>query len=93
MKRIVKKVLIIIGIALAVGAMTISGITLSRNSKLHKEITTITQEKEKTDEELRVCGEENAQKDEKIMALEGQNEAQKEEIEKLKKEITTLKKK
>lgn len=93
MKRIIKKVLIIIGVALAVGAMTISGITLSQNSKLHKEITTITQEKEKTDEGLRICGEENAQKDEKIMALEGQNEAQKEEIEKLKKEITTLKKK
>ena len=92
MKKIIKKVLVIIGIALAIGAVAVSGVTLSQNSKLHKEITAITQEKEKTEEELRVCGEESVQKDEKIMALEGQNEAQKEEIEKLKKEITELKK-
>ena len=48
-------------------------------------------EKEKAEEELRVCGEEKVQLEKKNMALEGQVEAQKTDIEKLNKEITSLK--
>lgn len=92
MKKVIKKILIIIAGLLVIGSITLNGITLSKNSKLKQDIKAITEEKVKVEEELRVCGEDVVQLQEKNMSLEGQVESQKAEIEKLNKEITSLKK-
>lgn len=92
MKKVIKKILIIIAGLLAIGSITLNGITLSKNSKLKQDIKAITEEKVKVEEELRICGEDVVQLQEKNMSLEGQVESQKAEIEKLNKEITSLKK-
>lgn len=91
MKKVYKKILVIAAILITSGSIAFGSITISQNLELKKEVTTITQEKEKAEEELRVCGEEKVQLEEKNMALEGQVEAQKTDIEKLNKEITSLK--
>ena len=54
-------------------------------------MATVTQEKEKAEEELRVCSEEKVQLEKKNIALEKQGETQRANIEKLNKEITSLK--
>lgn len=92
MKKVIKKILIIIAGLLVIGSITLNGITLSKNSKLKQDIKAITEEKVKVEEELRICGEDVVQLQEKNMSLEGQVESQKAEIEKLNKEITSLKK-
>ena len=91
MKKVYKKILVIAAILITGGSIAFGSITISQNLELKKEVTTVTQEKEKAEEELQVCGEEKVQLEKKNMALEGQVEAQKTDIEKLNKEITSLK--
>ena len=91
MKKVYKKILVIAAILITGGSIAFGSITISQNLELKKEVTTVTQEKEKAEEELQVCGKEKVQLEEKNMALEGQVEAQKTDIEKLNKEITSLK--
>ena len=91
MKKVYKKILVIDAILITGGSIAFGSITISQNLELKKEITAVTQEKEKAGEELRVCSEEKAQLEEKNMALEGQVEAQKTDIKKLNNEITSLK--
>lgn len=91
MKKVYKKILVIAAILITGGSIAFGSITISQNLELKKEVTTVTQEKEKAEEKLQVCGEEKVQLEEKNMALEGQVEAQKTDIEKLNKEIISLK--
>lgn len=91
MKKVYKKILVIAAILITGGSIAFGSITISQNLELKKEVTTVTQEKEKAEEKLQVCGEEKVQLEEKNMALEGQVEVQKTDIEKLNKEITSLK--
>lgn len=91
MKKVYKKILVIAAILITGGSIAFGSITISQNLELKKEVTTVTQEKEKAEEKLQVCGEEKVQLEEKNMALEGQVEAQKTDIEKLNKEIASLK--
>ena len=91
MKKVYKKILVIAAILITGGSIAFGSITISQNLELKKEVTAVTQEKEKAEEKLRVCGKEKVQLEEKNMALEGQVEAQKTDIEKLNKEITSLK--
>ena len=91
MKKVYKKILVIAAILITGGSIVFGSITISQNLEIKKEITGDTKEKEKDEEELRVCGEEKVQLEKKNMALEGQAEAQKTDIEKLNKEITSLK--
>ena len=93
MKKIVKRILVIIAIVLATGSIILNGITLTKNSKLNHDVTTLTQEKEKIEEELRLCGEEKVQLEEKVMVLEGEATNKDNEIAELKKQVEDLKKK
>lgn len=70
MKKVYKKILVIAAILITGGSIAFGSITISQNLELKKEVTTVTQEKEKAEEKLRVCGEEKAQLEEKNTALE-----------------------
>lgn len=91
MKKVYKKILAMAAILITGGSIAFGSITISQNLELKKEMIAIVQEKKKAEEELRVCSEEKAQLEEKNTALERQEEAQKTDIEKLNKEITSLK--
>ena len=91
MKKVYNKILVMAAILITGGSIAFGSITISQNLELKKEMATVTQEKEKAEEELRVCSEEKAQLEKKNTALEKQGEAQRANIEKLNKEITSLK--
>ena len=54
MKKVYKKILVIAAILITGGSIAFGSITISQNLELKKEITAVTQEKEKAEEELRV---------------------------------------